>query len=135
MSKQTASPYINFQGRAREALEFYHRVLGGELQLFAVGEKGAPRQAGPGDRISFGRLDADGVRIVGSDGHPDYPPTVGDQMAVYLAVTDDGRLTELFDGLAEGGTVKAPLTRQPWGLAGWLGDRYGVSWVVGSEQG
>ena len=33
MSKQYLSPYINFQGRAREAMEFYHKVLGGKLDL------------------------------------------------------------------------------------------------------
>lgn len=36
MSKIRLSPYVNFQGRAREALEFYHKVLGGRLDLQAL---------------------------------------------------------------------------------------------------
>ncbi len=73
MSKIQSSPYINFQGRAREAMESYHKVLGGHLDLQTVNAQGVPRPAGPGDRISHARLEADGALIVASDGHPDYP--------------------------------------------------------------
>src|SRR5574340_55901 len=49
--KHLIGPYINFQGRAREAMELYHSVLGGKLELYAAGEQGAPRPAQPGDPI------------------------------------------------------------------------------------
>ena len=74
MSRQYLGPYINFQGRAREAMELYHTVLGGNLDL----------QTGAGDRISQARLEADGALIIASDGHPNYPATVGDNMAIAL---------------------------------------------------
>src|SRR5581483_631821 len=72
MSQQHISPYINFRGRAREAMEFYQRVLGGDLHLHTLDEQGQPKPAGPGDRITHAVLEADGARIVGSDGHPQY---------------------------------------------------------------
>ncbi len=127
-------PYINFQGRAREAMERYHEILGGELVLWALDEKGSPKPAAPGDRISYARLDADGILLVGSDGHPSYPPTVGDNIAIELAGTDRHRLTRIFEQLCEGGRMKGALAPQTWGAdAGWLTDPFGVNWVVSIE--
>jgi len=120
MSRTQLSPYINFQGRAREAMEFYHQILGGKLDL----------QAGPGQRISQARLEVDGMTLIGSDGHPDYPATVGENMALALQGTDAGRLTKVFQALAEGGKTQMPLSKQPWGTVGWLKDRFGIGWTV-----
>lgn len=134
MAKQFLGPYINFQGRAREAMELYHRVLGGELHLFAAGEHGAPKPAGDGDRIMYGRLVADGIVILGSDGDPRYPPTAGDHVGISIGGTDSAHLHRVFDGLAEGGEVKMPLTTGSWGgTAGWLKDRFGINWNVDIE--
>jgi PhnB protein len=134
MSKVQLSPYINFQGRAREAMQHYQKLFGGDLDLQAVNEQGAPRPAGPGDRIMHGRLEADGVRIIASDGHPDYPAKVGENLALFVGGSDKERLTRIFDGLAEGGRVKMPLTEQPWGAAGWLTDKFGINWTVNIEK-
>ena len=134
MSKQHLAPYINFAGRAREAFEFYHGVFGGKLDLFAAGEQGRPKPAEPGARIMHARLDADGVVIMGSDGHPSYPATVGDHIALTLSGTDAADLSRKFDALADGGKVKMKLTEQPWGTAGWLADRFGINWNVDIEK-
>ncbi len=134
MSTIHISPYINFQGKAREAMEFYHSVLGGTLELYALGEQGVAKRAGPDDRIAYGRLDAEGARIVGSDGHPSYPPTVGDNIAIALGGTDADQITTMFNALADGGTIKGNLTEQPWGAAGYLVDRFGINWVVTVER-
>ncbi len=135
MSQQHISPYINFRGRAREAMEFYQRVLGGDLHLHTLDEQGQPKPAGPGDRITHAVLEADGARIVGSDGHPQYLPTVGDHMAIALAGLDKDRLTKIFSDLAEGGRVKGQLAAQPWGAdVGWLEDKFGINWVVSIEK-
>ena len=58
MSKQYIGPYINFLGKAGEAREFYHKVLGGTLQLYAMDATGTPKPAGRGDRIAWARLEA-----------------------------------------------------------------------------
>ncbi|HLH68969.1 MAG TPA: VOC family protein [Candidatus Dormibacteraeota bacterium] len=134
MSKRYLSPYINFQGRAREAMEFYREVLGGELELRSLDERGLPRPAGPRDRITYARLEVDGALLIGSDGHPDYPPSLGDHIGIALGGGDEDRLAEIFTRLAEGGTVKMPLTEQPWGgRIGWLMDRFGINWMVSVE--
>ncbi len=135
MSQQYLGPYINFQGRAREAMEFYRKVLGGNLDLQTSNEQGVPKPAGPGDRIMHARLEADGVLIIASDGHPDYPPKVGDNMGIALAGSDKVRLAKIFNDLAEGGKIKMPLAEQSWGSSdGWLTDKFGINWNVSIKK-
>ena len=135
MSKIELSPYVNFQGRAREAMEFYHSVLGGTLDLQTLTEQGAAQPAGPDDRIAHARLEVDGALIVATDGHPKYPAKVGENLAIVLSGTDRDRLTTIFNALAEGGQLKGPLARQPWGSdVGWLADRFGINWTISIDN-
>jgi PhnB protein len=131
MSNIQLTPFINFGGRAREAMEHYQKVLGGTLDLQTMNGQGAARPAGPGDRITSGRLDADGVVIVGTDGHPSYPASVGENVALSVAGGNREQLTRIFNGLSEGGQVKMPLTKQADGAqVGWLADRFGINWTI-----
>jgi len=135
MSKVQSSPYVNFQGRASEAMQFYHKVLGGHLDLQTLNEQAVSKPAGPGDRISHARLETDGALLVASDGHPDYPAKVGDSIAIALGGTDKDRLTKVFNDLAEGGKIQMPLTKQPWGAdVGWLRDKFGINWTVNIDK-
>jgi PhnB protein len=135
MNRQYLSPYINFQGRAREAMEFYHKVFGGKLDLQTSNEQGVPRPAGVGDGITQSRLEADGALIIGVDGHPDYPAKVGENIAMALGGTDKGRLTKIFNDLAEGGKIKMPLAEQSGaGDVGWLTDKFGINWMVSIDK-
>lgn len=125
------SPYVNFQGRAREAMEFYRAALGGNLDLQTMNEQGQSKPAGPQDRVTYARLEAEGAVIIASDGHPDYPAKVGNNMAIVLGGTDKVRLTRIFNTLAEGGRIQMPLTNQPWGAdVGWLADKFGITWTI-----
>lgn len=82
-------------------------------KMASLVERGAPTSPTPRSR---------------SDGHPDYPALVGENMALALGGTDKDRLTTIFKDLAESGTIKMPLTQQPWGAdVGWLTDQNGVS--------
>jgi PhnB protein len=135
MSDIQVSTYINFQGRAREAMQFYQQALGGNLDLQTMDEQGRSKPAGPGDTIAYSRLDAAGAHIIGVDGHPNYPPKVGENMAVALSGTDKASLTRIFSELAEGGRIKMPLAAQPSGAqVGWLEDKFGISWMVSIES-
>jgi len=135
MAKQFLGPYINFQGRAKEAMEFYQNALGGKLSLYSSGEHGTPKPAGAGDRIMYARLEADGIVIVASDGNPKYPATAGDHIGISVGGTDSAHLHRVFDGLAQGGQVKMPLTTGSWGgTAGWLTDKFGINWNIDIES-
>lgn len=131
MSVIAADPYINFQGHAAEALQFYHAALGGGLTLTTPGPDGSPILAKSGDHIMHGALKSDGLLIMGSDGHPDYPATQGDAMAIALSGTDFERLSAVFTSLSEGGVVKQPLKTEVWGDSfGYFEDKFGINWMV-----
>jgi PhnB protein len=135
MSIKYINPYINFQGKARKAMEFYNKVLGGHLVLRTTDEKGAPKSAGPADRITHAQLVADGASIFAVDGHPNYPAKVGENIALALGGTDKARITKIFQDLAEGGQTKMPLTPQSGVEVGYVLDKFGINWVVSIEQG
>jgi len=120
MSGNYVAPYVNLQGRAREAIEFYRGVLGGTVEVDEAG-----------GRVTLARLDSDGVVLFATDGHPKFAPTVGDNMAIVLGGSDRERLTGAFTALAEGGRVKGPLQSHGGGPeVGYLLDRFGVNWIV-----
>jgi PhnB protein len=135
MSDIQLSTYINFQGCAREAMQFYQKVLGGTLDLQTMDRQGQSKPAGPGDTITYSRLDTVGAHIIGVDGNPNYPAKAGENMGVALSGTDNDKLARIFNELAEGGKIKMPLTPQPSGTqVGWLEDKFGISWTVSIER-
>ena len=65
------NPYLSFAGNAREAMEFYRSVFGGELSLFTYGESGATEDPADSDKIMHGQLETpDGYCLMGSDTPP-----------------------------------------------------------------
>ncbi len=135
-SKLAVTPYLNFAGKAREAMGFYKKILGGTLELYTMNTKtGTFSPAGPKDGIMHAVLTADGAVVMGSDGMPQYPAKVGDNFALALAGTDAKRLTKVFNALAEGGFVKQPLMASPWGSSfGWLQDKYAINWMINIDK-
>ena len=128
------NPYLNFNGTARQAMEFYRGVFGGDLTLSTFGELGAAEGA-DADKIMHGQLRASaGYTIMGADvpGHMEYQPPSG--FAVSLS-GDDMALRGYFDKLAAGGTVTMPLQKQVWGDEfGMCADQFGIQWMVNIGQ-
>lgn len=126
------SPYLNFRGQAREAMEFYAAALGGELttSTFAeFGGMGVPESEQ--GQIMHSQLSAPGVLLMGADvpGHMEHSPAAGFMVA--LSGDDDAQLRAWWAALSEGATIGQPLEIAPWGDAfGMLVDKFGVSWMV-----
>jgi PhnB protein len=132
------NPYINFDGNAREALQFYRDVFGGDLRLNTYGEYGSPE--GPeADKIMHGMLETpEGFTIMGADVPPGMEYQEGTNISVSLSGDDASRLRGLWEKLSEGGNVTVPLARQMWGDEfGACEDRFGISWMVdiGAPEG
>jgi len=132
MPRASLNPYLMFDGNAKEAMEFYHDVLGGDLKVQTFGEvPDMPPPAGYEDRVMHAQLDADGVVIMASDPPPGNTVQFGDNVNLSLVGTDSERLTRVFQDLSEGGKVTMPLARQFWGdTFGAFTDRFGVHWMV-----
>ncbi len=127
------NPYISFDGTAREAMEFYKEVFGGELALNTFGEFGQP-DAPFADKIMHGMLEtSSGFTIMGADTPPGMEFQSGSNMTVSLSGdTDaDAELRGYWQKLSDGGTVTMPLERQMWGDDfGMCVDRFGIPWMV-----
>ncbi|MGQ0847773.1 MAG: VOC family protein [Actinomycetota bacterium] len=125
------NPYLSFSNNAREAMEFYRDVFGGELIMNTYGEYGEP-DAPEANQIMHGRLDSpNGFTIMGADVPPgtDYNP--GDNFAVSLSGNDAEELHGYWEKLSKGGTVMIPLDKQMWGDEfGQCVDKFGVPWMV-----
>jgi PhnB protein len=125
--------YLKFPGNAREALEFYASVFGGELQLHTY--EAFSRTDGPADAIAHGALGGGPVSLFGSDAGPgDMPMRLEGVSLSLLGTAAPDVLHQWFDRLAETGTVLDPLEQKPWGAAdGQVLDRYGLRWLIGYE--
>jgi PhnB protein len=125
------NPYIQFDGSAREALEFYQSVFGGELTTSTFGEFGAGHGGDDDNKLMHGQLETpSGYTLMASDTPQGMPYNPGENVMVSLSGDDDD-LREHFAKLSEGGKVTVPLEKQMWGDEfGQLIDRFGVSWLV-----
>ena len=136
------NPYVNvLDGRAREALEFYQSVLGGDLNVMTFGDMGTE---GPlATQVMHGQLETPaGFTLMVADAPPEMTQvTMGNNISISLSGgrEDADALRGWFAGLAEGGQVPQPLEPAPWGDEfGMLVDKFGISWLVniaGSAQG
>jgi PhnB protein len=122
------NPYLNFQNSAREAMEFYRDVLGGELQVMTFGDMGGE----PANGVMHAQLETpDGFVLMASDAPPGEMVTPGGAVHISLSGDDTEALTRYFRALAEGGTVVDDLKQQVWGdTFGMVVDRFGTGWLV-----
>ena len=126
------NPYINFRNSAREALEFYHSIFGGELNISTYAEGGMPHEPGDGEKIMHGQLDADnGMTLMVSDAPEGMPLDEGSNISISLSGDDEAALRGYWDGLIAGGNAVMPLEKAPWGdTFGMLTDKFGINWMV-----
>jgi PhnB protein len=127
------NPYISFDGNAREAMEFYKTVFGGELTLSTFGEAGMTDHGVKPDGIMHAQLLANnGITLMASDsatGMREFIP--GTNMSISLSGDNEEELTGYYNQLAEGGKVEQPLTKAPWGdTFGMCIDKFGTFWMV-----
>ena len=127
------NPYLSFRGNAREAMEFYKSVFGGELTLSTFAEFSMP-DIGPeeADQIMHGQLTTPaGFTLMGADTPASMPLREGSSITISLSGDETDELRGYWDKLAEGGQVTMPLEAAPWGdWFGQLTDRFGVDWMV-----
>ena len=127
--------YIGFNGNAREAMEFYQSVFGGEIHLDTFGnyaEHGMPVSDGDTDKIMHGYLKGDtGIEIMSSDTPSGSEFDPGQRITLALSGDDKATLGSYWDKLSAEGEVTMPMQTAPWGDSfGMITDKYGVSWMV-----
>ncbi|XAS70398.1 VOC family protein [Micrococcaceae bacterium Sec5.1] len=135
------NPYISFRDNARDAINFYESVFGGELTLSTFGEYQASEDPAEAEKVMHAMLvTPNGLTLMAADtpNGMDYNP--GNNISVSLSgqSEDEGELRGYWDKLADGGTVTMPLESAPWGdTFGMCVDKFGIAWLVniaGAQQ-
>jgi PhnB protein len=126
------NPYLSFRDTARQAIEFYRSVFGGELTISTFAELHGSEDAAEQDKVMHSVLKADNGFILMASDTPntmDYMP--GTNYSVSLSGDEEPVLRDYWDKLSDGGTIALPLEQAPWGDSfGMCIDRFGVSWMV-----
>jgi PhnB protein len=129
------NPYISFKGNAREAMEYYKAVFGGELTISTFGSFPGADPA-TADQVMHAQLETkNGYTLMASDTAPGMETTVGDHITISLSGEDEDDLRSYWEKLSDGGTVRMPLEKQMWGdIFGQCVDRFGVAWMIDIVQ-
>jgi PhnB protein len=129
------NPYISFDNSARQAMEFYRDVFGGDLTMNTFGEFGQA-DSPDADKIMHSQLETDsGFTLMASDTPAGMQRNPCDTITVSLSGDDADSLRGYWEKLSDGGTVTMPLEKQMWGDEfGMCTDKFGVPWMVNVTQ-
>ena len=129
------NPYISFDHSARQAMEFYRNVFGGDLTMNTFGEFGQA-DSPDADKIMHSQLETDsGFTLMASDTPAGMQRNPGDTITISLSGDDADSLRGYWEKLSDGGTVTMPLEKQMWGDEfGMCTDKFGVPWMVNVTQ-
>jgi PhnB protein len=131
----TLNPYLAFDSNARQAMEFYRDVFGGDLRINTFGEYGQADSA-EADKVMHAQLETSkGFTLMASDTPAGMQRNPGDTISISLSGDDADALRGYWDKLSGGGNVTMPLEKQMWGDEfGMCVDRFGVPWMVNITQ-
>ena len=126
-------PYLFFDGRCEEALEFYKSALGAEVQMLMRFRDNPEPQANPtgaADKVMHTSFRVGDTTVMASDGRCLGQPSF-QGFALSLTARDDAEAERLFGALAEGGQVQMPLARTFFSSRfGMVADPFGVPWMI-----
>lgn len=130
-------PYLFFNGRCEQALDFYRQALGAEVVML-LRFKDSPEPHPPGmvppgweDKVMHTSLRIGQTIVMASDG---CGPEAGDYkgFSLSLSVATPAEADRAFAALADGGQVRMPLGQTFWSPRfGMLEDRFGIGWMIG----
>lgn len=136
-TKPYLNPYLNFNGNAREAMEFYHSVLGGDLSFQTFAQANMAQDGIDPEGIVHADLHTDSITIFASDAGNHGTITFGSSVNLSIGGDDLETLTSWFNKLSEGGDVDMPLAKMFWGdTFGSFTDKFGIHWmfnIAGSQ--
>lgn len=130
-------PYLFFEGRCEEAIDFYRKALGAEvIMLMRFTDNPEPPSAdcvmpaGSGDKVMHASLRIGESTVLVSDGRCQDQPNFGG-FSLSLTATDAAEAARLFAALGDGGDVRMPLGKTFFSPAfGMVADRFGMPWMV-----
>ncbi len=133
----TINPYINFNGNAEEAFNFYRSVFGGEFKTIIrfkdIESAEFPVPQNEADKVMRIVLPIGGNILIANDVPESMGPVSENENRSKIAISADSKeeAERLFNGLSEGGSVEMPMAESPWGTYfAMFRDKYGIEWTV-----
>ncbi|MCM2325346.1 MAG: VOC family protein [Candidatus Woesearchaeota archaeon] len=138
----TINVWVNFNGNAQEAFEFYRSVFGGEFEkvihLKDLASPEFPVAENDADKILYIALPIGKNRLIAND----IPESMGkvneneNRSKISISAESREEADRLFNGLSEGGNIEMPINDSPWGsYFGMFRDKFGIEWVVEFDPG
>ena len=132
-------PYLFFEGRTDEALEFYTKALGTRVDMVMLNRE-APEPPPPGmlppgseNKVMHASFKVGATDVMLSDGRCSGKP-VFSGFSLSITAPDEAAARRMFSALADGGSVTMPIGKTFWSPCfGMLTDRFGVGWMVTVE--
>lgn len=136
------TPYLFFNGRCEEAIDFYKKTLGAEVDMMMRFKDAPPppedaneeeygMPPGSEDKIMHACFRIDGASIMASDGCCAGDTAEFSGFSLSLNAKDEADAGRMFNALAEGGKVEQPLTETFFAKSfGTVADKFGVGWMV-----
>jgi PhnB protein len=130
--KTLLNPYLEFKDNARQAMEFYQTVFGGELRMNTFKEYHASEDPSEDNKIMHAMLEAEnGITFMAADTPNRMEHHPGTNFSVSLSGDNHAELSAYYQKLSVGGTINQPLEQAPWGdTFGMLTDKFGIKWMV-----
>lgn len=133
----TINPYINFNGNAEEAFNFYKSVFGGEFETIVrfkdIASAESPVPEKEADKIMRIVLPIGGNTLIAND----VPESMGrvseneNRSKIAVSAASREEADRIFAGLSAGGAVEMPMGESPWGTYfAMFRDKYGIEWTV-----
>jgi PhnB protein len=133
----TINPYINFNGNAEEAFNFYKSVFGGEFGTIVrfkdLKSSEFPVPENEANKIMHIALPIGGNTLIANDVPESMGPVNENENRSKIAISAETKeeADKLFNGLSEGGAVEMPMGKSPWGTYfAMFRDKYGIEWTV-----
>ena len=126
-------PYLNFDGRCDEALEFYQKAIGAKVNV-VLRFKGAPDPSmitpGNENKVMHSAMQIGDTLVMASDGRCTGKGQFSG-IALTISADSEAEAEKIFNGLAEGGQVQMPLAKTFFSPKfGMLADKFGVGWMI-----
>lgn len=134
-------PYINFQGNARAAVEYYADVFSTDSPKFMLygdmpPDPGFPMDDATKNMVMHTSLMISGSMVMFSDMPPGMPFTAGNNISLTVVSTDVDEIKKLYDRLKDGGEVQMELQETFWSKCyGFVTDKYGIGWQLSHDNG
>lgn len=124
------NPYLQFRDTARQAMEFYREVFGGDLEIMTFAQMGV--EGDEANKVMHALLTTpSGFALMGSDTPEEMEYTPGGNVSISLSGDEADDLRRYYAGLSEGGDIVMPLSVQMWGDEfGMFTDKFGTKWMV-----